>query len=71
LDNNGLTEIPKSVYKLKNLKYLSLKSNKLSSIADEVCMLKNLEVLDLRGNYFKEYNVAILKVLLPKCRILY
>ncbi len=71
LDNNNIFVLPKSIYKLKNLKYLSLKSNKLTAISDYICLLKNLEVLDLRGNYFKEYDVAVLKALLPKCRVLY
>lgn len=71
LDHNGISELPDELFSLTNLKYLSLQRNNLSHISDYVCFLENLEVLDLRGNYFKEYSIAILKALLPKCRILY
>ena len=71
LDNNDIGELPQCLYQLKNLKYLSLRSNNLSSLSDHVSFLQNLDVLDLRGNFFKEYDVKVLEILLPNCRILY
>lgn len=69
LDNNQLTAIPRDIAKLKNLTYLSLQNNKLSTLPDQICFLTNLAVLDLRGNLFTDYDVAVLKVLLPGCAI--
>ena len=71
LDDNKLTELNKRVFKLKNLKYLSLKNNQLTSISENISVMQTLEVLDLRGNTFKEFDIAVLKALLPKCRVLY
>jgi Leucine-rich repeat (LRR) protein len=70
LDDNKLTELNKRVFKLKNLKVLSLRNNQLTSISENISVLQNLEVLDLRGNTFKEFDIAVLKALLPKCRVL-
>jgi Leucine-rich repeat (LRR) protein len=72
LDKNQIHELPKSLFRLKNLKYLSLQQNKLTAIPDNICMLKNLQVLDIRGNVFSDYDLAVLKALLPKgCDIIY
>ncbi len=70
LDDNKLTDLNKRVFKLKNLRYLSLRNNQLSSISKNISVMQNLEILDLRGNTFKEFDLAVLKALLPKCRIL-
>jgi Leucine-rich repeat (LRR) protein len=71
LDKNRIHELPKSLFALRKLKYLSLQQNQLTSIPDNICLLKDLELLDLRGNRFSEYDLAILKALLPRCKILH
>jgi Leucine-rich repeat (LRR) protein len=71
LDKNQLTEIPKSIYQLKNLKTLSLNGNKLTEISDFISTLKTLEVLDLRNNYLKRYDIEVIKALLPKCNVIF
>ncbi|HLP14007.1 MAG TPA: leucine-rich repeat domain-containing protein [Flavobacteriales bacterium] len=52
LAENNLTEIPRNIAKLKNLKELSLASNKLKVLPVNIMKLKNLEVLDLSNNRF-------------------
>lgn len=71
LDNNKLSSVPKEIFKLKKLEYLSLKNNKLTRIPDEICFMKNLATLDLSGNPIPEYDIQVLKVLLPGCEIVY
>lgn len=69
LDNNQLTAVPRDIAKLKNLTYLSLQHNSLKALPDQICFLTNLAVLDLRGNLFTDYDIAVLKILLPGCAI--
>ncbi|HYG53372.1 MAG TPA: leucine-rich repeat domain-containing protein [Flavobacteriales bacterium] len=53
LAGNELTEVPRSIIRLKNLKELSLAGNKLTILPTGMAKLKSLEVLDLSGNNFK------------------
>jgi internalin A len=49
--NQGhLLKLPKSIAKLKNLRWLHLTDSKLSSIPVEIVQLERLEILDLDGN---------------------
>ncbi len=50
LRENGLTEIPDTVFFMKQLKILLLSNNNLSSIPDKIAELSNLEYLDISGN---------------------
>lgn len=70
LDNNKLTKLPNELYKLKKLEYLSLRNNRGFMYSDHICYLKNLETLDLRGCGITEYDAAVLRALLPQCKIL-
>jgi len=63
-----LEEIPKNLFKLKNLKELNMEFNKISSISPLIQELTELEILNLRNNYIKElpdelYTLKKLRVL--------
>lgn len=66
---NRLTEIPKEISKLKNLKILDLSRNNLTDLPEEITLCENLEYLYLQHNDFKEIPEAIFK--LPNLRELY
>ncbi len=70
LSYNQISEIPESIFMMKNLKYLGLRDNKITELSEKFYYLKNLEVLDLRGNPISEEQVAILKIIIPKCYIM-
>jgi len=71
LDANHLADIPRDIYKAKNLRLLSLKNNKLDKLPDTICLLENLALLDIRGNNFSKNEIEVLKALLPGCEIRY
>ncbi len=71
LDNNKIKEFPLEFIKLKTLKELSLRNNNIKKLPEKVSYLSGLEVLDLRGNPISKYEINIIKVLLPKCRIIH
>ena len=50
LSRKGLTELPKEIYKLKNLTKLDLGFNQISEISEAITELKNLTTLDLVHN---------------------
>lgn len=54
LGYNNLSEIPDSVFLLKNLDYLNLSNNKLSWIPSKITKLAKLESLDLNRNDIKK-----------------
>jgi len=62
LKRDKLNEIPKSVFKLKNLRVLVLSSNKISGIPDEIANLSDLEELDISSNKFTQFPVSITKL---------
>lgn len=70
LDNNQLTVFPEEITKLYNLEHLSLRNNKLEKINENISNLTKLRYLDLRGNSINDYQLDILKALLPNCDIL-
>lgn len=59
LPGNGLTACPEPVFKLNQLKTLSLKNNGLTDMPDSVRHLQELEHLDLRFNQFKSVPPAL------------
>ncbi|CDP19366.1 unnamed protein product [Coffea canephora] len=64
LDLHGaeLDNIPKHVFKLFHLKYLSLNGTGVKIIPKSIGKLQNLEVIDLRGTNVTELPVEILKL---------
>lgn len=71
LDDNKLSQIPGSIGQLRKVAHLSLRNNYLESLPDNIANMTNLGFLDLRGNPIGEYQIDILRILLPGCRILY
>ena len=71
LDKNNLEEFPKEVLELKTLKELSLRDNKLTCLPEALDNLKGLEVLDISGNKIPLVEIDVLKILLPRCKIIF
>lgn len=68
LQGLGLTEVPKSVFKLTGLEFLNLSGNKLASLPNEIEHLQNLSFLWLDSNHILElpsriFNLRNLKEL--------
>ena len=59
LSKNKLTELPKELWKFKNLTELHLERNRLSSLPDSFDVFKNLEYLNLDRNDFEIVPLAI------------
>ena len=59
LAKNKLTELPKELWKLKNLKELHLERNRLTSLPDSLDLFTKLELLDLDRNNFESVPLAI------------
>nr|ABO15685.1 NBS-NBS-LRR type disease resistance protein [Ipomoea batatas] len=57
-----LEEIPKGVYKLFNLKYLSLRGTMLKKVSKSIGCLQNLEILDLKKTLVYRLPVEIGKL---------
>nr|GMC80853.1 disease resistance protein RPM1-like [Ipomoea batatas] len=57
-----LKEIPKEVFKLFHLKYLSLRGTGLRNVSKSIGRLQNLEILDLKNTYVFELPVEIGKL---------
>lgn len=71
LEGNGIKQLDKRILNLKNLKVLSFKNNQLKVLPEYLSKLPQLKTLDLLGNPIPRYQVEILRILLPKCRILF
>ncbi|MFZ9848171.1 MAG: leucine-rich repeat domain-containing protein [Flavobacteriales bacterium] len=71
LDSNEIKTIPNEIFDMPSIKYISLKNNQLTSISESFTRLPLLEKLDLSGNNIPEDRIAILRVLMPKCKIIY
>ncbi|MCU0432782.1 MAG: leucine-rich repeat domain-containing protein [Bacteroidia bacterium] len=71
LTGNKLTSLPRGVTELTQLKRLVLRNNQLTHLSSRICFLTSLEVLDLRGNPMTLYEVECIKVLLPRCDVLF
>lgn len=71
LENNELKQLPHSIGRLNKLEYLSLKGNLLESLPQSIAHCTSLKRLDIRQNYFSEYQLDIIKVLLPDTEILH
>lgn len=70
LNKNNFKEFPKEILELKTLKELSLRNNKLMSLPEELSNIRSLEILDISGNNIPLSEIHILRVLLPKCKII-
>lgn len=71
LSGNKLQIFPRELTQLTQLKRLVLRDNQLTKIDSRICFLTNLEFLDLRGNPMTQYEVECVKVLLPRCDVLF
>nr|GLL25826.1 disease resistance protein RPM1-like isoform X5 [Ipomoea trifida] len=58
----GLYEIPKEVFKLFHLKYLSLRDTRLGYVSKSIGLLQNLETLDLKNTLVEELPIEIVKL---------
>ncbi|MEO9891995.1 leucine-rich repeat domain-containing protein [Aurantibacter sp.] len=61
-DNVNLTELPKTIGLLTNLKYMELDNNKLKELPQEFGQLTSLEDLDLNENLFTEFPEALIQL---------
>lgn len=71
LDDNVLINYPEAINYLYDLRYLSLKNNQIKKVSEFISNLQKLKTLDLRGNPIDEYDLHVLKILLPNCDILH
>jgi Leucine-rich repeat (LRR) protein len=70
LDKNKFEKFPKEIFELKTLKELSLRENLLKSLPEDIIRITGLEILDLTGNEIPKSQIEIVRILLPKCRIM-
>jgi Leucine-rich repeat (LRR) protein len=61
LNNNGLIEIPKSIYALTNLQSMVLSDNKIDKIDPEIANLKQLKVFSIYQNRLSELPDELLQ----------
>jgi hypothetical protein len=59
INSAGITEIPRSIYLLKNLQVLELINNKISELPQEMKNLKQLILLNLDRNRFTSYPLVL------------
>tara|TARA_B110000211_G_C14083143_1_gene555501 strand:+ start:2018 stop:2884 length:867 start_codon:yes stop_codon:yes gene_type:complete len=71
LDKNNIKEFPMELIRAKTLRELSLRNNQISKLPEEVANLRGLEVLDLRGNPISKYEINIIQILLPQCKVIH
>ena len=69
--NQGFTEIPSQILKMKNLRSLFLWGNKISSLPTEIQNLENLEVLSLTGSPIYDTSSIELLQSLPSLQTVY
>jgi signal peptidase I len=54
LNKQNIVEIPKGIYRMKNLNYLNLNNNGLEEISPKINQLKNLKTLNISNNRIAE-----------------
>jgi len=62
LQKSGITEFPKEILELEDLKVLDLSHNELTSLPQGLEKLQNLEVLYLEDNQFVEFPLVVTKL---------
>ena len=68
LSNQNLSQFPKEIFELGNLKKLNLSGNNIKSIPKEIESMKNLQLLDLSNNSISNFYSKICS--LKKLRVL-
>lgn len=68
LSDRGITELPATLFELKDLKILSLEGNELWDVPDAIKQLQSLEVLDLSNNQL--VNVPDILKEMPNLKII-
>ncbi len=71
LDDNKFDEFPECINGMYSLTYLSIQNNSLKKISENISNLQKLKTLNIKGNAIEAYDIEILKVLLPNCKIIY
>lgn len=71
LSGNRIRVFPRSLLDVPNLEYLGLRDNQLVELPEHLLLLKRLQTLDLRGNPIHPDNLRLLRLALPRCRILW
>lgn len=71
LDNNPFNQFPKKITEFTSLRVVSLKNCGITALPEWISKLTGLEVLDITGNSIDLYQIDVLKILLPQCKIIY
>lgn len=61
LEDVGLEEIPKELFRLQNINHIHLANNKLSSIPKEIKNLNYLKYFNISGNCFTQFPSSVLE----------
>ena len=69
LSNNGIVELPSSLYQNIHLKILLLCDNKITTLNSDIKAMSNLILLNLKGNIISREEQEAIKKLLPNCEI--
>jgi Leucine-rich repeat (LRR) protein len=62
LENNGLSFVPRGIYKMKKLRYLDLSNNNIAKLSSKIADLKYLQNLDLSENKMNKLPSDINKI---------
>ena len=69
LGNNSLTCLPGEIYKLRNVKHLSVRQNCLTEIMPSIAKLENMDELNVGGNLLQWLPWEILQLIQHNLRI--
>ncbi|MCS6980982.1 MAG: leucine-rich repeat domain-containing protein [Flavobacteriales bacterium] len=71
LSGNRFRVLPRPLLDVPNLEYLGLRDNQLVELPEHLLFLRKLQTLDVRGNPIRPDNLRLLRLALPRCRILW